>query len=70
MKMAELRRFDIPDEIIRLWEARESGELLPLQEMAVKRHNLFEGGNLLIQAPTSSGKTFIGQVFHPAIISS
>jgi len=36
--------------------------LLPLQELAVKRHGLFGGQNLLVQAPTSSGKTFIGEM--------
>lgn len=90
MKMGELIRYDIPPEIIRLWQERESDTLLPMQEMAIKRHNLFlanrlqdtaplvsqngaaraaEGAspvaphrNLLIQAPTSSGKTFIGEM--------
>ncbi|MBX7257550.1 MAG: DEAD/DEAH box helicase [Candidatus Hydrogenedentes bacterium] len=62
MKMTELLRYDIPPEIIALWQKQESESLLPLQEMAVKRHNLFGGGNLIIQAPTSSGKTFIGEM--------
>lgn len=62
MKIVELTRYGIPDEIIRLWREGESEELLPLQEMAVRRHNLFDGRNLLIQAPTSSGKTFIGEM--------
>lgn len=62
MKMSALVRYAIPAEVIALWQARESETLLPLQEMAVKRHGLFEGGNLLIQAPTSSGKTFIGEM--------
>lgn len=62
MKMADLAKFDIPAEVIGLWQGRESGSLLPLQEAAVKRHGLFDGGNLLIQAPTSAGKTFIGEM--------
>ena len=62
MKMAELIRYDVPAEIIGLWQQRESETLLPLQEMAIKRHGLFDRGNLLIQAPTSSGKTFIGEM--------
>ena len=62
MKMTELLRHDVPPEIIRLWQERESETLLPLQEMAIRRHGLFKGGNLLIQAPTSSGKTFIGEM--------
>ena len=62
MQMTELLRYDIPPEIIALWQREESETLLPVQEMAVKRHNLFLGKNLLIQAPTSSGKTFIGEM--------
>lgn len=62
MKMTQLLRYDLPSEIIRLWQERESEELLPAQEMAVKRFDLFGKGNLLVQAPTSSGKTFIGEM--------
>lgn len=62
MKMNELVRYDLPPEIICLWKDRESTALLPIQELTVKRHGLFDGGNLLIQAPTSSGKTFIGEM--------
>ena len=73
MKMNELVRYDIPPEIIQLWRQGESDVLLPLQEMAIKRYGLLDlsqpraavpqsSGNLLIQAPTSSGKTFIGEM--------
>lgn len=62
MKMGALIRYDLPADIIALWQQRESETLLPLQELAVKQHNLFGEGNLLIQAPTSSGKTFIGEM--------
>ncbi|MCC6143349.1 MAG: DEAD/DEAH box helicase, partial [Candidatus Hydrogenedentes bacterium] len=62
MKMTQLMRYEVPAEVIALWQERESETLLPLQEQAVKKHDLFGGGNLLIQAPTSSGKTFIGEM--------
>ena len=62
MQMTELLRYDIPPEIIALWQREESEALLPVQEMAIKRHNLFSTKNLLIQAPTSSGKTFVGEM--------
>ncbi len=62
MKMTELLRYDIPPEVIRLWQEQESNALLPVQELAIKRHDLFGNGNLLIQAPTSSGKTFVGEM--------
>ena len=62
MKMDGLIRYGAPAEVIGLWKKQESQALLPLQELAVKRYDLFGGGNLLIQAPTSSGKTFIGEM--------
>lgn len=62
MRMRELVRYGVPEEVMRLWEREEGEQLLPLQELAVKRHGLFGGDNLLVQAPTSSGKTFIGEM--------
>ena len=62
MKMTELLRWGVPPELIVLWQQRESAVLLPLQEQTIKRHGLFSEENLLIQAPTSSGKTFIGEM--------
>lgn len=62
MKINELIRYDIPPEVLALWREQESEVLLPVQELVVKRHGLFGEGNLLIQAPTSSGKTFIGEM--------
>ncbi|MEK7793897.1 MAG: DEAD/DEAH box helicase [Candidatus Hydrogenedentota bacterium] len=62
MKMDALLRYGLPGEVIALWKEREGAALLPLQERAVKREGLFDGGNVLIQAPTSSGKTFIGEM--------
>lgn len=62
MKMTELYRYNLPLEIIELWRRQESDVLLPLQEQVVTRHNLFGDENLLIQAPTSSGKTFIAEM--------
>lgn len=62
MKMAQLVAYGIPAEVVALWQTEESDRLLPLQERAIKRHGLFGTGNLLIQAPTSSGKTFIGEM--------
>ncbi len=62
MNMNDLVRYDVPPDIIQLWKTREGTRLLPLQELAVRHHGLFDRGNLLIQAPTSSGKTFIGEM--------
>lgn len=62
MNMHELLQFGLPAELIRLWHAEESDTLLPLQERAVRKFGLFGKRNLLIQAPTTSGKTFVGEM--------
>ncbi|MCX5758824.1 MAG: DEAD/DEAH box helicase, partial [Candidatus Hydrogenedentes bacterium] len=62
MKTSELIRYAVPVEILDIWRHSESEELLPLQEMAIKQYGLFGAGNLLVQAPTSSGKTFVGEM--------
>lgn len=61
MKMTALLEKGIPAEVVALWQTGQGASLLPLQAAAV-RDGLFEPGNLLIQAPTSAGKTFIGEM--------
>ena len=56
MKMTALLKQGLSPEIISLWRACQGESLLPLQASAV-RDGLFAPGNLLIQAPTSSGNT-------------
>ena len=62
MQMWELVKYDIPREVIEVWEEREGPDLLPVQDRAVRTTGLFDGGNLIVQAPTSAGKTFIGEM--------
>jgi len=62
MRVDELLRYDIPQAVVDLWRGGVCETLLPVQEQAVKRHGLFGGRNLLVQAPTSSGKTFVGEM--------
>lgn len=61
MKIQELKQFGIKQEILNVWEQTEGISLLPVQEQSVDA-GLFKGKNLLISAPTSSGKTFIGEM--------
>ena len=62
MKMLELAQCGFPVDVVALWQREAGDTLLPVQESAIKRFGLFEGGNLLVQAPTSSGKTLIGEM--------
>ena len=62
MDTMELIGYGASAEIAALWRERQGERLLPLQETAVREYGLFGDGNLLVQAPTSSGKTFIGEM--------
>lgn len=62
MKLDKLLRHGIPQSIIESWKKTQGEELLPLQSQAVTNHDLLEGESLIICAPTSSGKTFCGEM--------
>lgn len=63
MKIAQLQqRFGIDPALIAVWEKEYGETLLPVQARAVTEGRLLEGGNLLVSAPTTSGKTFIGEL--------
>jgi replicative superfamily II helicase len=58
MKIDLLEAFGIDQKLISLWKQKYAEELLPLQEKSVKEFNIFSGENIIVFAPTSSGKTF------------
>lgn len=62
MRIASLEALGVPSQLLSVWENALSPELLPIQAEAVTRFSLFSGENLLVQAPTSAGKTFIGEM--------
>jgi helicase len=62
MKIRLLKDFGIEADVIRIWEKRYGPELLPVQEKAIQQYPLLQGGNLVVFAPTTSGKTFIGEM--------
>jgi len=75
MKIVKLKNYGIPSYIVNIWEKHYSPYLLPLQEDAVKKYGVLDyderkvarndivaNKNLLVIAPTSSGKTFIGEM--------
>ena len=68
MRMDSLQDYGIPSTVVEIWRQAVGEHLLPIQEQAVTSFDLLSGGNLLVSAPTSSGKTFIGEMaaFHEA----
>lgn len=62
MRIAALEAFEIDDKVIDLWAQSGIKSLLPIQEKAVRDHGALTGNNLLLFSPTSSGKTFVGEM--------
>ena len=57
-----LRAYGIGDDITDIWKKSYGEFLLPIQEKAIIKHNVLDGRNLIIFAPTSSGKTLVGEI--------
>src|SRR6266508_2876919 len=57
-----LRAYGIGDDIIDIWKRSYGEVLLPIQEKAIVKHNVLGGRNVIIFAPTSSGKTLVGEI--------
>lgn len=58
----ELAGYGIPDEVLCAWRDRYPAGLNKLQIAAVNEHNVLGGNSLLTVAPTSAGKTFVGEM--------
>ena len=59
---SELAEQGFAPEIVDRWTAAFPDGLNPLQLKAVNEYGVLEGGSLLVVAPTSSGKTLIGEL--------
>lgn len=55
-------QYQIDPEIIRIWQTWEGETLLPVQERAIREGQILAGQDLLVSAPTSSGKTFLAEI--------
>jgi helicase len=67
MRLKSLIKYDIPEMVIEAWTRRQGDYLLPLQEKAIlngllSKNDSCELPNLLISAPTSTGKSFCGEM--------
>jgi len=61
MRIESLEAYGVPRQMLRAW-GRRYGELLPVQERAITQHGLLSGKSVVVFAPTSSGKTFVGEL--------
>ncbi|MGB7767707.1 MAG: DEAD/DEAH box helicase [Verrucomicrobiia bacterium] len=61
MKIEELNKHGIPNEILNVWRKSGIGGTLPIQDRAIGA-GLLKGKSLLLVAPTSSGKSFAGEM--------
>lgn len=64
MKTSELLPMGFTQSLIDIWHHSGFKDLLPVQIKALQEFNVLDSssGNLLIVAPTSSGKTFVGEL--------
>ena len=61
LAVADLASFGVPDVLVEAW-GRHVSALTDIQERAVLAGALSGSTNLLVVAPTSSGKTFVGEM--------
>jgi helicase len=61
LRFEELCKVTFPPEVYAAWKKDGIVEALPVQQAAIGE-GLFLGKSLLVIAPTSSGKTFLGEV--------
>ncbi len=60
--LMELPAFGIPLAVAKAWQKQYPGGLNNLQVAALNEHGALSGRSLLVVAPTSAGKTFIGEM--------
>lgn len=58
----ELSSYGIPPEVLVLWRSKYPNGLNALQLEAINKHRVLRDNSLLVVAPTSSGKTLIGEL--------
>lgn len=70
MQVEELSTLNIGKPFIQAWKGAGINELTEVQEAALSDSDILNGQNAVIVAPTSSGKTFIGEVLAVRVASS
>jgi len=62
MRIDLLEAFGLDPKVIAILKEKYGAELLPIQERAFKEYQILGGGNFLLSAVTSSGKTLVGEI--------
>lgn len=62
MQITQLKKHGIRDSIIEMWQSMGVNTLLPIQAKAVRHGKILDGQNAVVFAPTSAGKTFVGEM--------
>lgn len=60
-ELESLKGFGFPDKVIECW-ASSISSLNDLQLAAINDHRILEGNHVVVSAPTSSGKTMVGEL--------
>lgn len=69
-KVEELAAAGLAPELLRSWKEQFSDGLNELQLAAVNDYGILDGESVLVVAPTSSGKTFVGELAAARAMSS
>lgn len=67
--LSEISQFGLSQKLIQEWQNLYQGGLNDLQLEAVNEFRILDGESLLVIAPTSSGKTFVGEMAGAKAIS-
>jgi len=67
--ISELSKFSLPDELLKEWKELFKNGLNNLQLEAINEYRILEGDSVLVIAPTSSGKTFVGELATAKVVS-
>ena len=62
MKIEALEAYGVEDRLIEIWAGAGHRRLLPIQDVSLREGKVLEGGHAIIFSPTSSGKTFVGEM--------